>query len=295
MCRFPSVPRFAWRRPGAVSGKPGAAHQVCSNTQCTTQPPVYYPSTQPPRRRFFCSSRKRWRFFRPFSFLSIDLFAVLSHLNLSLRTWLLRRLIRQEHRLSPKIRFPISPYITISTLAVAYNHCTRIIWPLLFQTAMARERGGARSPASTMSTSFVAQHTEGIVPNGWRQEALAHDVSFEWSTDGPPQHSHRPLAANATSTGKGILIGMLSAFGSAALVALILGIIYFFRYTQPGRIFLDRIGRPGEYDDEQAFAREEAEALEEMDDIQRTEYLRAKGTPLSSDAWIFRMRADYYL
>jgi hypothetical protein len=81
-----------------------------------------------------------------------------------------------------------------------------------------------------------------------------------------------------SSTGKGVLIGMLSAFGSAAIVALILLLIYFFQYTQRGRIFLDRLGRPGEFDDEQAFAREEAEALEEMDDIQRMEYLRAKGT-----------------
>lgn len=79
------------------------------------------------------------------------------------------------------------------------------------------------------------------------------------------------------STGRGILIGMLSAFGSAALVAIILALVYFFRYTQQGRIFLDRIGRPGEYDDEQAFAKEEAEALDQMDDIQRMEYLRAKG------------------
>lgn len=39
---------------------------------------------------------------------------------------------------------------------------------------------------------------------------------------------------------------------------------------------MDRIGRPGEYDDEQQYLREEAEALEEMDDLQRTEYLRAK-------------------
>ncbi|PSK36166.1 hypothetical protein B9Z65_5981 [Elsinoe australis] len=78
------------------------------------------------------------------------------------------------------------------------------------------------------------------------------------------------------STGKGILIGMLSAFGSAALIALILTIVYFFRFTNRGRIFLDRIGRPGEYDDEQAFLREEEEALAEMDDLQRTEYLRAK-------------------
>ncbi|KAI0011195.1 SPRY-domain-containing protein [Xylariaceae sp. FL0662B] len=74
----------------------------------------------------------------------------------------------------------------------------------------------------------------------------------------------------------GILIGILSSFGSAIVIALIFLIVYFFRYTTSGRIFLDRIGRPGEYDDEQAFAREEAEALESMDDMQRTEYLRAK-------------------
>ncbi|KAI0472125.1 ssh-4 [Xylariaceae sp. FL0804] len=74
----------------------------------------------------------------------------------------------------------------------------------------------------------------------------------------------------------GIVIGLLSSFGSAILVALVFLVVYFFRYTTSGRIILDRIGRPGEYDDEQAFAREEAEALEVMDDMQRTEYLRAK-------------------
>ncbi|KAJ5765023.1 hypothetical protein N7520_004582 [Penicillium odoratum] len=47
-------------------------------------------------------------------------------------------------------------------------------------------------------------------------------------------------------------------------------------YTNRGRIMLDRMGRPGEYDDEQAFAREEEAALEEMDDLSRSEYLRAK-------------------
>ncbi|KIW04916.1 uncharacterized protein PV09_04086 [Verruconis gallopava] len=78
------------------------------------------------------------------------------------------------------------------------------------------------------------------------------------------------------ATGKGILIGMLSAFGSAGIIALVLLIIWFFQYTQRGRILLDRIGRPGDYDDEQAFLREEAEALDEMDDLQRMEYLRAK-------------------
>ena len=85
------------------------------------------------------------------------------------------------------------------------------------------------------------------------------------------------ISNNDGSTGKGILIGLLSAFGSAAFVALIFAIIYFFRYTSRGRIILDRIGRPGEYDDEQALAREEAEALENMDDLQQAEYLRAKG------------------
>ncbi|KAK3327960.1 concanavalin A-like lectin/glucanase domain-containing protein [Cercophora scortea] len=74
----------------------------------------------------------------------------------------------------------------------------------------------------------------------------------------------------------GVIIGLLSSFGSAILIACILLAIYFFQYTSSGRIFLDRIGRPGEYDDEQAFAREEAEALDTMDDMQRTEYLRAK-------------------
>lgn len=85
------------------------------------------------------------------------------------------------------------------------------------------------------------------------------------------------ITSNDGSTGKGILIGMLSAFGSAAFVVLVFAIFYFFRYTSRGRIFLDRIGRPGEYDDEQALAREEADALQDMDDLQRVEYLRAKG------------------
>lgn len=81
----------------------------------------------------------------------------------------------------------------------------------------------------------------------------------------------------ASAAGQGLLIGLLSAFGSAGLVGIVIIIIYFFRNTSRGRIWLDRIGRPGEYDDEQALAREEAEALEQMDEISRQEYLRAKG------------------
>ncbi|PGH28188.1 protein SSH4 [Polytolypa hystricis UAMH7299] len=84
------------------------------------------------------------------------------------------------------------------------------------------------------------------------------------------------FGGNVGSTGKGILIGILSAFGSAGVAIIILALYFFFRYTQRGRIILDRIGRPGEYDDEEAFAREEAEALESMDELQQAEYLRAK-------------------
>lgn len=83
------------------------------------------------------------------------------------------------------------------------------------------------------------------------------------------------------STAKGIMIGIFSVLGAAGVCTIIVAIVYYFRYTQQGRIFLDRLSRPGEYDDEQQFAKEEAEALEDMDDLQRTEYMRAKGTSAS--------------
>lgn len=132
-------------------------------------------------------------------------------------------------------------------------------------------------PPQTLSTSYLdPRQTPSVAVNG-----------IEWVANNGISSGHsqdvslRSFALG--STGKGILIGMLSAFGSAALVALILAMVYFFRYTSRGQIFLDRIGRPGEYDDEQAFLREEEQALEEMDDFQRAEYTRAKGTlfPLS--------------
>lgn len=85
------------------------------------------------------------------------------------------------------------------------------------------------------------------------------------------------MATDPQSALNGVVIGVLSSFGSAFVIIFIFMVVYFFRFTAPGRIFLDRIGRPGEYDDEQAFLREEADALETMDDMQRTEYLRAKG------------------
>lgn len=88
------------------------------------------------------------------------------------------------------------------------------------------------------------------------------------------------MAPRSPDALNGVVIGLLSSLGSALLIGTIFVLIYFFKYTNSGRILLDRIGRPGEYDDEQAFAREEAEALETMDDMQRIEYLRAKGTSL---------------
>ncbi|PFH58695.1 hypothetical protein XA68_13332 [Ophiocordyceps unilateralis] len=74
----------------------------------------------------------------------------------------------------------------------------------------------------------------------------------------------------------GIIIGLVSSFGSIILIALVVFIFWASGCAGSGRILLDRLGRPGEYDDEQAFARDEADALETMDDMSRTEYLRAK-------------------
>ncbi|KAL6157116.1 Protein ssh4 [Exserohilum turcicum] len=95
-----------------------------------------------------------------------------------------------------------------------------------------------------------------------------------------PHHDAARISAayrsSLGSTAKGIMIGIFSVLGAAGVCLLLAAVVYYFRYTHSGRIFLDRITRPGEYDDEQQFAKEEAEALESMDELQRTEYLRAK-------------------
>lgn len=128
----------------------------------------------------------------------------------------------------------------------------------------------------TLTTSYVgAQQTPVKSLDGISWDTVSSPVGN--GHNGQEDGLDRFQTDGLNSTGKGILIGMLSAFGSAALVAIILAIVYFFRFTSKGRIFLDRIGRPGEYDDEQAFLREEEDALADMDDLQRTEYLRAKG------------------
>lgn len=132
------------------------------------------------------------------------------------------------------------------------------------------------SPPSTLSTSTwtpIAAPSEHTLPGTVAQNDWRPTLS---STPNPSTN----IVININdggSTGRGILIGILSAFGSAGIAVLVLAIFFFFRYTNRGRILLDRIGRPGEFDDEQAFAREEAEALETMDDLQRDQYMRAKG------------------
>ncbi|CAM1510029.1 Fc.00g003640.m01.CDS01 [Cosmosporella sp. VM-42] len=84
------------------------------------------------------------------------------------------------------------------------------------------------------------------------------------------------LSSSPSSAFTGVIIGLVSSFGSIILIALVIFIFWVSGCANTGRIILDRLGRPGEYDDEQAFAREEEEALETMDDMTRQEYLRAK-------------------
>ncbi|KAL2220871.1 putative endosomal SPRY domain protein [Thermoascus aurantiacus ATCC 26904] len=147
--------------------------------------------------------------------------------------------------------------------------------------------GGLFDAPSTLTTSVIGSQTTS--PDGFTPLPPQAGSYANSNPDGLAQAPLSPqpklldpsdvvvhASGNAGSTGKGILIGILSAFGSAGVAVVVLAVFFFFKYTQRGRIILDRIGRPGEYDDEQAFAREEAEALEAMDELSRAEYLRAK-------------------
>ena len=138
---------------------------------------------------------------------------------------------------------------------------------MTFETFLSPSPTSLPSDPTSISSPPVGNH------NGWRQGGRP---PFGPRPDGSPTSIVINIS-DGGSTGRGILIGLLSAFGSAGIAVLVLAIFFFFKYTSRGRILLDRIGRPGEFDDEQAFAHEEAEALETMDELQRTEYLRAKG------------------
>jgi hypothetical protein len=123
----------------------------------------------------------------------------------------------------------------------------------------------------TLTTSFLSARPT---------DSTFEQTDVRWQIHDRPQWRAPQTAQtwDLGSTGKGILIGMLSAFGTAALVALLVAVFYFLRYTSSGRILLDRFALPGEFDDEQQFLREEEDALAEMDDLQRAEYQRAKGS-----------------
>ncbi|ORY16357.1 concanavalin A-like lectin/glucanase domain-containing protein [Clohesyomyces aquaticus] len=127
-----------------------------------------------------------------------------------------------------------------------------------------------RSPPTTLSRAYLPSSHAPAAPSA---------IVLE-TTQGTQRTFNEPVRIvqydRLGSTGRGIMIGIFSVLGAAVFVLIFVAIVYYFRYTQQGRIFLDRITRPGEYDDEQQFAKEEAEALEDMDDIQRMEYLRAK-------------------
>ncbi|KAJ9664687.1 Protein ssh4 [Neophaeococcomyces mojaviensis] len=127
---------------------------------------------------------------------------------------------------------------------------------------------------SNFATSYRPSPTS--LQNAFTSTIIANGQQMLPAPDTGPPTSIVININDGGSTGRGILIGLLSAFGSAGIAVLVLAIFFFFKYTSRGRIILDRIGRPGEFDDEQAFAKEEAEALENMDDLQRAEYLRAK-------------------
>jgi hypothetical protein len=123
------------------------------------------------------------------------------------------------------------------------------------------------SPPTTFSRSyFPNDHAPSTSPTAMLASQSSHHDAVRIAR-----------TADLGSTAKGIMIGIFSVLGAAGVCLIIASVIYYFRYTQQGRIFLDRLSRPGEYDDEQQYAKEEAEALEEMDDLQRTEYMRAKG------------------
>lgn len=153
--------------------------------------------------------------------------------------------------------------------------------------ARAALRSGYTAATTTTlitATRRASSYTPSAADNGRIESGIEWRVGPEpWTTRHDRQaweatiRSHRFSIADLSSTGRGILIGMLSAFGTAALVGLLVALVYFFRYTSRGRILLDRMARPGEFDDEQQYLREEEDAMADMDEMQRAEYMRAKG------------------
>ncbi|KAL4956775.1 concanavalin A-like lectin/glucanase domain-containing protein [Aspergillus filifer] len=130
--------------------------------------------------------------------------------------------------------------------------------------------------ATAIKTNPPSLETNINIPPTTNTQHALPNIERSFQTASWDQNNGGHISVSGNSTGKGILIGVLSAFGSAAVAVIVLAAFFFFKYTQRGRILLDRMGRPGEFDDEQAFLREEAEALETMDDLSRSEYMRSK-------------------
>ncbi|KAJ5919456.1 hypothetical protein N7454_009291 [Penicillium verhagenii] len=122
---------------------------------------------------------------------------------------------------------------------------------------------------TTSPLGFVSSTMSSIqTPSSLSQQQIESNLQYVLKTLSSEYVSERLVDSGGNSSGstgsttKGVLIGLFSAFGSAAIALMILAIFFFFKYTNRGRIMLDRMGRPGEYDDEQSFAREEETALE---------------------------------
>ncbi|GAB7358974.1 hypothetical protein MBLNU230_g5048t1 [Neophaeotheca triangularis] len=132
----------------------------------------------------------------------------------------------------------------------------------------------------TLRTSYLPQpeHTSSSESPMTQQNGLTWDLR----TPSDGSHGQGIVGMDAkphhgmSSQGKGVIIGVCSAFGSAVVVALLILLVYFLRYSNTGRIMLDRLARPGEFDDEQQFMREEEEAMAAMTESERQEWLRAK-------------------
>ncbi|KAF2860440.1 SPRY-domain-containing protein [Piedraia hortae CBS 480.64] len=112
-----------------------------------------------------------------------------------------------------------------------------------------------------------------------RAASTSAQAAVTLSSTMSPAMTASGVGSGLSSTGRGIIIGMLSAIGAAVFLFLIVLAVFFFRYTSPGRIILDTITfhrAPGEWDDTQAFLDDEEEFLSSAPEGARTDYLRAK-------------------
>jgi len=128
-------------------------------------------------------------------------------------------------------------------------------------------------PKKAARSSSTALSDKEMIKIMWNSYATRPSQAYSQGSPGGAIHSYE-----MSSSSKGVLVGIFSSIAAIIIISSAFALLYFFRYTSRGRILLDRMGRPGEFDDEQSFLREEAEWLEAMDERTRQEYFRAKGT-----------------